>query len=78
MAKDGFLDLGRDPKRIGPDERKYYPTLPVDTDAMKGMKVGETGDAQIKYKVNGSSIEVQAIKFLGGKAQKEDDKNGGE
>ena len=82
MPKGEFYDLGLNPKRVGVDEdKKMYPTLHIDTErlpAIKGMKIGESGNAEIKFKINGTSLEVQAIKFTGNAGnEKEGNQNGG-
>lgn len=81
MPKGEFYDLGMDPKRMGEaTEKKHYPSFHLDVEklpAVKGMKIGELGQAEIKFKINGSSFEVQAIKFAGSKTGEEGHENGG-
>ena len=74
-------DLGSMPKEIAPEgikEKKTYPCLNIDMDkfpALKEMKLGDTGSAIIKFKINAryGGINILSIKSAGSKKEEKKD-----
>lgn len=65
MANE-FIDLKRDSKRVDSPEAPSYPCLYLDDKTvMNGMKIGEEGEARIKYMVSTSGLEIRGIQFDG-------------
>lgn len=62
-----YVDLREEPARID-SPKAYYPQLCVKESVLIGRKIGETGEATIRYSINGHGIEVLAIKFNGSQA----------
>ena len=70
--EDGYHDLGRDPKKMNdmgyPDKITYprvYDVNPDNFPPLKDMKLGDTGEALIRFNIRGGGIEVHSIKWVG-------------
>lgn len=72
MDGESFVDLGKEPSKvndIGREDKIQYPCaygIGVDEfPAMKDMKLGDTGEAVIRFRPQGDGIEIIGIKWLG-------------
>ena len=84
MPTDNFFELGRDPARMndmGREDKIQYPCAydinPENFPPLKDMKMGDTGEALIRFKPKGDGIEIQSIKWIGSadpKAEADKDK----
>ena len=72
MPHENFYDLGKDPKKlndVGREDKITYPSVydinPDNFPPLKDMKLGDTGEAMIHFRIRGSGIEVTEIKSMG-------------
>lgn len=73
MSADQFYNLGKDPVRIEAapaiEDKTRYPCLydigVREFPPLKDMKLGDTGEAIIRFKIQGSGIEIHEIKSVG-------------
>ena len=74
MPQDNFYDLGKEPSKmndVGRSDKVRYPCLydvtPENFPPLKDMKLGDTGEALMRFKIatSGGGIEVQEIKWIG-------------
>ena len=79
MNMGEYCDLGEAPKQlnhINREDKITYPSLNVDSEKfpfLNEMKLGETGEAVIKFRINSKygGVEVLAIKGLKSEPKKE-------
>ena len=81
MPKGEFYNLGQSPKRVEAipmEDKMRYPSifdLGIDLyPPLKEMKLGEIGQAVIKFKIKGSGIEILAMKEMDGMMEDEPSK----
>lgn len=72
MVSEDFVDLGKEPSKvndIGREDKISYPCaygIGIDQfPAMKDMKLGDTGEAVIRFRPQGDGIEILGIKWIG-------------
>ena len=72
MPQDNFFELGQEPAKMndmGREDKIQYPCaygITVDEfPPMKDMKLGDTGEALIRFKPKGDGIEIISIKWVG-------------
>lgn len=67
-----FYDLGQQPSKlndVGREDKISYPCLydigPEEFPPLAYMRLGDTGEAAIKFKIKGGGIEIISIKMNG-------------
>jgi hypothetical protein len=72
MAASKSYDLGRDPKKMNdmgnPDKVSYPHLCNVGVEEfppLADMKLGDVGEAKVKFCIDGDGLEIQEIQFLG-------------
>jgi hypothetical protein len=83
MPHEDFYDLGKKPSKLNDEDnpgKVRYPSIyDVNVDnfpPLKDMKLGDTGEAMIQFKIGNGGIDVHGIKWVGSADLKaEDDKD---
>ena len=72
MIAENFVDLGKEPAKmndVGREDKIHYPCaygIGIDEfPAMRDRKVGDTGEALIRFRPQGDGIEILGIKWVG-------------
>jgi len=80
MPQGQFYDLGKEPSKmndVGREDKIRYPSIydvtPDNFPPLKDMKLGDTGEALIQFKISGNGgIDVHGIKWVGSAEPKDE------